>query len=59
MYRAAAIVKERLLRESSFQEGLRGLRILRHFLKIVGERWLGCGELSKVPERLNELTEHM
>ena len=40
-------------------EGLRKLRILRNFLRIVGNRWLGCGELSKVFEKPVELTENV
>ena len=47
VYKAAAIVTERLLIDSDSTEGLKRLRTLRKFLKIVGERWLGCGELSK------------
>ena len=37
---------ERILGSGGSNEGLGSLRILRSFLKVVGERWLGCGELS-------------
>lgn len=56
VYKAAAIVTERLLTTSDSNEGLRKLRILRNFLMIMGERWLSCGELSKTVEKLVELT---
>jgi hypothetical protein len=47
VYKAAAIVTERLLMNIDPDEGLKKLRILRGFLNIVGERWLSCSELSK------------
>ena len=59
VYKAAAIITERLLTNSGSNEELKKLRILRNFLRIVGERWLGCGELSKTFERWVELTEYV
>jgi hypothetical protein len=44
VYKAAAFVTERLLMNIDSNEGPKKLRILRNFLSIVGERWLGCGE---------------
>jgi hypothetical protein len=46
VYKAAVIVTERLLMDSDWNEKMRKLKILRNFLRIVGERWLACGELS-------------
>jgi hypothetical protein len=59
VYKTAAIVTERLLMNSDLNEGLKKLRILRNFLRIVGERWLGCGELKKTLEKWVELTEYV
>jgi hypothetical protein len=59
VYKTAAIVTERLLIHSDSNEGLKKLRILRKFLRIVGERWLGCGELSKTFEKWVGLTEYV
>jgi len=59
VYKAAAIVTQRLLMDSDSNEGLNQLRILRNFLRIVKERWLGCGELSKMFEKGVELTEYV
>ncbi|PVH74737.1 hypothetical protein DL98DRAFT_428900 [Cadophora sp. DSE1049] len=43
VYKAAAIVTERLLMGSdSTEDELKRLRALRKFLRVVGERWLGC-----------------
>ncbi|KAK9328270.1 hypothetical protein V1520DRAFT_328417 [Lipomyces starkeyi] len=53
VYKAAAILTERLFMDSDSNEGLRKLRILRNFLRIVGERWLGCERYLKL---LNEDT---
>jgi hypothetical protein len=47
VYKAAALITERLWIGGDSNEGLRKLRILRNFLTIVGERWLGAGEWSK------------
>jgi hypothetical protein len=44
IYKAAAIVTERLILGRESSEGLGQLRILRRFLAVAGERWLGCGE---------------
>jgi hypothetical protein len=51
VYKASAIITERLLMGIDPNEGLKKLRILRSFLRIVGERWLSCGELSKACEK--------
>lgn len=51
VYKAAAIVTEKLVMDSHSNEGLKNLRILRNFLGIVGERWLGCSELGKTFEK--------
>ena len=59
VYKAAAIVTERLLTDSDPNEGLKKLRILRNFLKIVGQRWLSCSELSKSFEKWVELNEYV
>jgi hypothetical protein len=59
VYKAAVIVTERLRVDSDANEGLKKLRILRNFLRNVGERWLGSGELSKSFEKWVELTEYM
>jgi hypothetical protein len=45
VYKAAAVITERLWMDGDSNEGLRKLRVLRKFLGIVGKRWLGCGEL--------------
>ncbi|KAG4441185.1 hypothetical protein IFR05_003303 [Cadophora sp. M221] len=43
VYKAASLVTERLLMEGdSAEENLKKLRILRGFLQVAGERWLGC-----------------
>ncbi len=47
VYKTAAVVTDRLLAGNDSIEGLRQLRILRNFLRIVGERWLACGELVR------------
>lgn len=47
IYRAAALVTQRLLVENTCQDNLRMLRIFRGFLRTVSERWLCCGKLSK------------
>lgn len=44
VYRAAAIVTERLLVNSTSNEDLRKLKILRGFLKLSGKRWLISGK---------------
>lgn len=59
VYKAGAIVTERLLMDIDSNEGLRKLRILRNFLRIVGERWLGGRELSKTFNKWVELTEYV
>jgi hypothetical protein len=60
VYKAAAIVTERLVPTPNENEGLKQLRILRNFLRIVGERWLGCGEFVLVRLReVCELTRHV
>jgi hypothetical protein len=59
VYKAAAIVTERLLKDNNSNEGLRKLRILRNSSRIVGERWLGCGVLSKTFGKWVELTEYV
>jgi hypothetical protein len=59
VYKAAAIVTERLLIDIDSNEGLKKLRILRKFLRVVGERWLGCGELSRTFEKGVELTGYV
>lgn len=46
VYKAAAIVTERILAGIDVTEGLTQLKILRSFLGIAGTRWLGCGELN-------------
>ena len=46
VYKAAAIVTERLLRDTDSNEELKQLRILRRFLRMVGKRWLSCGEFD-------------
>ncbi|KAH8663395.1 hypothetical protein BGZ60DRAFT_411213 [Tricladium varicosporioides] len=53
VYKAAAIITERLLAGNDSNEGLKNLRSLRRFLGIVGERWLGCERYLKL---LNENT---
>ncbi|KAF4631364.1 hypothetical protein G7Y89_g6759 [Cudoniella acicularis] len=53
VYKAAAIVTERLLMDIDSNEGLKKLRILRNFLRIMGERWLGCERYLRL---LNEDT---
>jgi len=53
VYKAAAIVTEGLLMDIDSNEGLNQLRILRNFLRTVGERWLGCERYLKL---LNEDT---
>jgi hypothetical protein len=58
VYKAAALVTERLLVGSDSNEGLTILRNIRNFLRVVGERWLGCGELSQTLEKWVELTEY-
>lgn len=47
VYKAAVIVTRGLLVDGTSHDGMRKLKVLRKFLKIVGERWLGCGELRK------------
>ncbi|GAQ47106.1 unnamed protein product [Aspergillus niger] len=42
VYRAAALVTQRLLVENTCQDNLRMLRIFRGFLRTVSERWLCC-----------------
>jgi hypothetical protein len=59
VYKAAAIVTEKLLMDSKWNEGLKQLRILRDFLRIVGERWLGCSEFSKTFRKWVKLTEYL
>lgn len=51
VYKAAAIVTERLLADSDSNEDVARLRLLRSFMVLVGERWLGCGELSYLFEQ--------
>ena len=51
VHKAAAIVTDRLLMDRNSNEGLEQLRILRSFLRIGSERWLGCCELGKTYER--------
>ncbi len=46
VYKAAAIVTERLLKDAELDENMRKLKILRNFLRIVGTRWLSCSKLS-------------
>jgi hypothetical protein len=58
VYKAAAIVTERLLMDSDWNEKMRKLKILRNFLRIVGERWLGCGELRTTFDKWVKLTEY-
>ncbi|KAH6669808.1 hypothetical protein B0J14DRAFT_671429, partial [Halenospora varia] len=53
VYKAAAIITERLLMGSDSNEELKKLRILRNFLRIVGERWVGSERYLKL---LNEDT---
>ncbi|KAK9234997.1 hypothetical protein V1525DRAFT_452332 [Lipomyces kononenkoae] len=48
VYKAAAIVMERLLMDSDSNEGLKRLRLLRNFLMLAGERWLGCERYLKL-----------
>lgn len=48
VYKAAAIVTERLWMDIDHNEGLKKLRILRGFLKLVSTRWLACGEFSEM-----------
>jgi hypothetical protein len=43
VYKAAAIVTERLLMNRDSNDGLKQLKIMRSFLGIMKERWLGCG----------------
>jgi hypothetical protein len=51
VYKAAAIITERLFSSNKSNEELRSLRTLRNFLGTMGERWLGCGELSQTSEK--------
>ena len=51
VYKAAALVTQRLCLDGGLNEGVRRLRILRRFLKAVGTRWLCCGELDKTLEK--------
>ncbi|RFU34735.1 hypothetical protein B7463_g1620, partial [Scytalidium lignicola] len=53
VYKAAAIVTETLLMNIDPNDGLKKLRILRNFLRTVGERWLLCERYLKL---LNEDT---
>ncbi|KAF8863900.1 hypothetical protein BDZ45DRAFT_582934 [Acephala macrosclerotiorum] len=53
VYKAAAIVTERLWMDINPNEGLRKLRTLRGFLKLVSTRWLACERYLKL---LNEDT---
>jgi hypothetical protein len=46
VYKAAAIVTERLWMDSDSNKWLKTLRSLRNFLKIIEQRWLGAGESS-------------
>jgi hypothetical protein len=59
VYKAAAIVTESLLMDSKSNEGLKQLKILRNFLRIVGERWLGCSELSRTFKKWVKLIEYV
>lgn len=47
VYKASAILTDRLWLEMDVSDGLRKLRILRGFLKLVSTRWLAGGELSE------------
>lgn len=57
VYKAAAIITERLPMDSDSDEKMRILKILRNFLRIVGERWLGCSESSTTLDKRALLTE--
>jgi hypothetical protein len=46
VYKAALVVTRGLSVDSSRHDEMRRLRILRKFLRIVAERWLGCREFS-------------
>jgi hypothetical protein len=59
VYKAAAIVTEGLLIDSDWNGKMRKLKILRNFLRIVGKRWLGCGELSTTFDKWVDLTEYV
>ncbi len=59
VYKAAAIATERLLIDGDSNAGLKSLKILRNFLRVVGERWMCCGKLCKTFEEWVELTEHL
>jgi len=44
VYKAAALITERLLLDMTSVESIKQLRTLRGFLKLMSKRWLGCGE---------------
>ncbi|KAI0123778.1 hypothetical protein BJ170DRAFT_687030 [Xylariales sp. AK1849] len=48
VYKAAAIITERLSMDGDPNEKMRKLKILRNFLRIVGERWLGCERYLRI-----------
>jgi hypothetical protein len=48
VFKAAAIVTQRLLMDKNSYEDLKNLKILRKFLRAEGKRWLSCGEWSKI-----------
>ncbi|TVY41848.1 hypothetical protein LOCC1_G004835 [Lachnellula occidentalis] len=53
VFKAAAIVTQRLLLDIDSSEDLKRLRILRNFLGVAGKRWLSCERYLKL---LNEDT---
>ena len=46
VYKAAAIITNRILLSNDYSNGLRDLKICRLFLSILGERWLSCSEFA-------------
>jgi hypothetical protein len=48
VYKAALIVTRGLSADRSSMEEIKKLKILRRFLKLVGHKWLGCGESNKI-----------
>lgn len=51
VYKAAAVVTNRLFLDIDWNAGIKDLRTLRSFLQIVAKRWVGCGELIEMFER--------
>lgn len=59
VFKAAAIVTQRLLLDNDSGEDLKRLRILRKFLEAMGRRWLSYGELSKIVPKPVQLAKQI